>query len=259
MCLQGKPEAVPVLLSLLGKASDKEKPGIILKLAELKKRLGNFSEASNHYRMLAVNHPAAVEGLKAADQLAWLVFNGKIPRVTFSEAEQTGRASRFYANGRFDLAAVVYTDLLKTKPKDKTLMFKLAQCRFKERQNHRAIGILKELLAGDVPEKLRIEALYLLSLVHWRLDNERDFESCCNKILASGQQGFRKKALFNLAAYSLERGRLSAAQNHFDKLLASNPEPSVRVTVKWKTAWIRYLGGQYARLPKPFTKRAKWL
>jgi soluble lytic murein transglycosylase len=257
LCRQVKKEAVPFLLSLLGKGSERDKPALTLRLAEVRKRLGNHAEAATNYRTLFLNFPATVEGLKAADELAWLIFHGKIPPMKFSDAEQMGRASKLYGSGRFDLAADVYTELLKAKPGDKSLTYKLAQCRFKERQNHRALTILKGLVTGEVEEKQRIEALYLTSLVHWRLNNEKDFESCCNKILASNQHALKKKVLFNLAAHNLERGRLSAALRDFDKLLASNPDPSVRSTVKWKTAWIKYLGGEYAQAAEAFREARK--
>jgi TolA-binding protein len=72
---QGKGEAKSLLLSLIAKASDKDKPALTLKLAELERRLGNHSEAATQYRTLFLNYPASVEGLKAADDLASMVFH----------------------------------------------------------------------------------------------------------------------------------------------------------------------------------------
>ena len=179
---------------MIEKASEKDKPALLLQLSDLEKRLGNYSDAASRYRVLSLNYPATVEGLKAADEIAWMVFHGKIPKIEFSEAEQMSRAARLFAKGRFDLAADTYSALLKTKPGDKALMLKLAQCRYKDRQNQKAISILKEAAGrGNLPEKQRTEALHMLSLIYWRLDKEKDFEFCCNKILSSGSAAAKKK------------------------------------------------------------------
>ncbi len=198
---QGKPEAKSLLLYLIAKASDRDKPSLTLKLAELDLHLGNYSEAAAQFRTLFLNHPASVEGLKAADNLASMVFHHKVPPFTFSETEQLARADRLFTKGRFDLAANVYESLLKTKPSDKGLMLKLAQCRFKERQNQKAITILKDALKGEISEHDRTEALYLQSLVYWRLDRAKDFEFCCNRILEKGPLKLKRKVLYNIAAY----------------------------------------------------------
>ncbi|HTY21597.1 MAG TPA: transglycosylase SLT domain-containing protein [Desulfomonilaceae bacterium] len=249
---QAKPEARALLVSMSEKAAEKEKPPLLLQLGNLEKRLGNYSEAASRYRTLYLNYPATVEGLKAADDIAWMVFHEKIPRMEFSETEQMGRASRLFAKGRFDLAADTYAALLKSKPADKELMLKLAQCRYRDRQNHKAINILKELLDGNISEKQRTEALYLMSLVYWRMDREKDFEFCCNKILSSSSATLKKKALFNLGIYNFEKHKFPAAQNYFNKLLAANPEPSLKATVKWKTAWIKYLNHEYGPAAEAF-------
>ena len=242
---QSKPEAKDLLVSIIGKASEKDKPALLLQLGNLEKRLGNYADAASHYRALSLNYPATVEGLKAADEISWMVAHGKIPKIEFSEAEQLSRAARLFAKGRFDLAADTYSALLKSKPGDKALMLKLAQCRYKDRQNQKAINILRELLGGALSDKQRTEAYHTLSLIYWRLDKEKDFEFCCNKILSSGSAAAKKKALFNLGTYNFERRRFSAAQNYFTKLLGANPEPSVRVAAKWKLAWIKYLNREY--------------
>jgi soluble lytic murein transglycosylase len=257
LCRQAKPEAKALLLSLIEKAPERDKPALLLQLANLEKSIGNYSEAASHYRILFLNYPASIEGLKAADDLAWMIFHGKIAKPEYSEAEQLNRAARLFAKGRFDLAADIYTSLLKVKPRDASLTLRLAQCRYKDRQNQKAISILKELLEGPLPEKLRTEALHTMSLIYWRLDKEKDFEFCCNKILSSGSVAAKRKALFNLGAYNFEKNRFPAAQNYFNKLLAANPEPSVKGTVRWKLAWIKYLNHDYVAAAQAFHEARK--
>ncbi len=75
---QGKPEAKPLLNSMLQKAAEKDKPALILRLAELDRRLSNFADAATRYRKLFVKYPASVEGLQAAEAIAWMVFHGKM-------------------------------------------------------------------------------------------------------------------------------------------------------------------------------------
>ena len=257
LCRQAKPEAKALLVSMIEKASEKDKPALLSQLGDLEKQLGNYSDAASRYRALSLNYPASVEGLKAADEISWMVFHGKIPKIEFSESDQMSRAARLFAKGRFDLAADTYSALLKTKPGDKALMLKLAQCRYKDRQNQKAISILKEALGGALPEKQRTEALHMLSLIYWRLDKEKDFEFCCNKIVSSGSAAAKKKALFNLGVYNFEKRRFPAAQNYLNKLLAANPEPSVRATAKWKLAWIKYLNREYGPAAEAFHEARK--
>jgi soluble lytic murein transglycosylase len=249
---QGKGEAKSLLLSLIAKASDKDKPAYTLKLAELERRLGNHSEAATQYRTLFLNYPASVEGLKAADDLASMVFHHKIPPLTFSEREQLARADRLFSKGRFDLAANSYEALLKTKPSDKGLMLKLAQCRYKGRQNQKAITILKDVLKGEVSEHDRMEALYLLSVVNWRLDRGKDFEFCCNRILEKGSLKLKRKVLYNVASYYFEKRKFDDAEAYFKKLLNAGPDPSVKANAKWKIAWIKYWSHKYGEAAEAF-------
>jgi len=252
LCEQGKPEAVPVLTSMLKKASEKDNIRLTLRLAALERHIGNYSKASAHYRDLFLNYPASVEGLQAADDLAWMVVHEKIAKPTFSENEQLSRAERLFAKGRFDLAASAYEALLKSRPSDKGLMLKLARCRYKDRRNQKAINILKDILKGDVPDNLRMDAYYLLSLVYWRLDNYKEFELCNTKILEKGSSSLKKKAMFNMGAHHFEKGRFPDAQTYFDRLSKSGPDFKVKVKLKWKTGWIKYMNQQYKEAADTF-------
>jgi soluble lytic murein transglycosylase len=242
---QRKPEAAKALTDLLSKATDRERSELILRLAQLDKNLGDYPKAVAHYRTLYLNDPASVEGLKAADDLAWLVFHGKVGRQEFTETEQLTRADRLFSKGRFDLAADAYLEVLKKKPSDKALQIKIARCRFKERHNQKAIEMLKEILKGDLADKERWEALHLSSLVYWRLDREKDFEFCSARIIEKAPDKVKRKALFNLGAFHLERGRYAQAEACFNRVLKLAPEASQRTDVKWKIAWIKYWTKHY--------------
>lgn len=251
-CAQSKPEAIPILTNMLEKADTKDKPPLILELAALERRLENYGKASAHYKDLFLNYPASVEGLQAADDLASLVVQGKVVKPSFSESEQLLRAEKLFARGRFDLSASSYEALLKAKPSDKNLMLKIARSRYKDRKNQSAITVIKEILKDDVSEDVRMEALYLLSLVHWRLDNAKEFESTNNKIMEIGSSRFKKKALFNMGAYHFEKGRFTDAKTSFERLLKMGPEPKTKVSVKWRIAWIKYFNKQYKEAADSF-------
>ena len=242
---QGKPEAIPILTSLAQTATDKNKASLLLRLARLEKRLGNYSSSAEQCRKLYLEYPASVEGLKAAEELAWMVFHRKVAAPTYSEKEQRGRAERLYARGRFDLAANVYLALLKSHPSDKGLMLKLAWCRYRDRRNQDAIRLLKNVLQGQGSESLRPEALYVLSLVYWRLDRDRDFETVSEQILKQTSGKFKSKALYNLAAYNFEKNRFAKAETYFQRFVKSSTDPSKTVNAKWKMAWIKFRQHQY--------------
>jgi len=252
LCEEGRSEAVPILMNMLDKASEKDKPSVTFRLAALERRLGNDARAASYYRDLFINYPASVEGLKAADDLASLVVQGKVTRASFSESEQLLRAEKLFTRGRFDLAVNAYEALLKTKPSDVTLMLKLARCMYKDRRNQSAIIILKDILKADNPENVRMEALYLLSLVYWRLDNGKEFESTNKTIMEKGPLRTKRKALFNQGSHHFERGRFAEAQTCFDRLLKMGPDSKTRVALRWKIAWIKYFNQQYKEAADSF-------
>ena len=237
---QGKPEVKPLLGAMVGRASEKEKPALILRLAELNRRLSDYTEAARHYRNLFVKYPATVEGLQAAKAIAWMVFHGKIPRMMFSDAEELERANKLSTKGRFDLAADAYSALLKLKPEDKGLKLKLGRCLYKGRKNRQAINTLKEVLKGKVSDKESLEALHLLTLVYWRLERDEDFELCSNALIKKAPISTKRKAMFNLAAYHFEKHRYDTALSEFNRFLKTSPDPSFAAQAKWRIAWIKY-------------------
>ncbi len=249
---QDKPEAKPLLNAMLQKASEKDKPALILRLAELDRRLSHYTDAATGYRKLFVKYPASVEGLQAAERIAWMVFHGKIARMMFSEPEELERANALSAKGRFDLAGAAYHELLKLKPDDKGLKLKMARCLYKDRKDQQAIAMLKEVLKGQVSDKDRMEALHLLSLVYWRLDRDKDFEFCSKALIEKAPIAMKRKALFNLANYHFEKHKFDAALSTFDRLLKTHPDASLASQARWRIAWIRYSEKKFAQAAEAF-------
>ena len=258
LCLQRKGEAVPLLKSMIRKAGSKDMPRLIFLLAQLERRLGNHEEAADLYRKLFLKYPASVEGLKASEDLAWMVVHGKIPRPVFSEKEQRSRARKLFRRGRFDLAADSYTYLLKSNPRDIGLLLKLAECRYKGRENKEAIRILKGVLKERIPEKQRIEALYLLGKLYWRLDRNDDFVRICGQLLKPAKPRMKGKVLFNLGASAYERGEFAKSLDYFTRVLNMTSRRSLKTDAQWKIAWIRYRTGNYEQAAEAF-RRARVL
>lgn len=252
MYRQGKPEALPLLRSMLEKAPEKDKPAFILRLADLNRRLSHDNDAATQYRKLFVKYPATVEGLQAADAIAWMVFHNKIPRMMFSEPEQMERANALAAKGRFELATEAYEALLKVKPEDKGFKLKLARCLYKDRKNQQAINMLREVLKGQVADKDRMEALRLLTLVYWRMEREKDFELCSNALIEKAPIAMKRKALFNLASYHFEKHRHDAALAEFDRLLKTHPDASLAGQARWRIAWIKFGEKKYQEAADAF-------
>jgi soluble lytic murein transglycosylase len=251
-CRQVKPEGKIVLNAILARAGEKDKAGLILQLAELERRIGSYPEAAAHYRELFLKYPASVEGLKASEDIAWMVFHGKIPRMLFTEREQLDRAAGLHAKGRFDLAVEAYQAVLKLRPTDKGLMVQTARCLFKDRKDQRAIAVLKDVLKGEVAEKDRMEALHLLSLIYWRLDRGKDFELCCNAVMDKGPPVLKRKAIYNMASYHLENGRFDEALSFLNKLQKVNSDPALSSQARWKAAWIQYSSRRYPEAAEAF-------
>jgi soluble lytic murein transglycosylase len=249
---QGKPEAKTLISAMLEKAPEKDKPSLILRLAELDRRMSNYADAAARYRRLFVKYPATVEGLQAADGIAWLVFHNKIPRMMFSEPEEMERANALFAKGRFDLAGEAYHALLRLKPTDKGLKLQIGRCLHKDRKDQKAIAVLKEVLAGQVSDKDRMEALHLLSLVYWRLDRDKDFELCSKALAEKAPVVLKRKALFNLAAHQFEKHRFDEALSTLDRFLKTQPDASFASQAKWRIAWIKYSAKKYAEAADAF-------
>ncbi len=120
------------------------------------------------------------------------------------------------------------------------------------RKNQAAINLLKEILKTNPPASLRLEALYLLSRLYWRLDRDKDFELCCKALVESGNERFRRIALFNLGAYNFEKKRFEAARGYFDRLGKLGPDAKMAFQIKWRLAWIAYLKGDFAKSAQEF-------
>jgi soluble lytic murein transglycosylase len=249
-------EALELLPDLLRRADAKEKPALIIKAARLERELKHYPDAVKHYRTLYLEHSATPEGLKAADEIAWLVMHGTITKPEYSDADQRARAGRLFKHGRFDLAAQAYDALLKKNPSDKKLALKLAESLYKDRKNDKALAVLRKLVKEGLTGNDRLEALYLLSLLYWRLDREADFQNCCKILLETGTPKYKKKALFNLAAHDLELGRLTKAEERFTELLKAHPGDSTAALARWKIAWIQYRNKKYADAARHFRQAA---
>ncbi len=252
LCRQRKVEAVPLLTSMIDKAQDKQVPQLVYLLAKLHRQLGNYPAAVVLYRKLFLQYPASVEGLAASEDLAWMVVHGKIPRPTFTEKEQLARARKLFAMGRFDLAADSYKYLLKRNPRDIDLLLRLAECRYKGRENQEAIRILKGVLQRKPSAKEQTEALYILSRLYWRIDKNKHFEQCCQKLLEVADPATKEKVLFNLGANAYERGQFDKSLLHFSRLLKMTRKRSVKADVHWKIGWIMYRTGKYQEATEAF-------
>ncbi len=252
LCRQKKPEARNLLRSAIRRARADEKPALILREADLEQGLGKYSEAADLYGRLYVQYPASVPGLKAAERLTGMVSRGKIGPLAYSESEKLSRATRLFRKGRFDLAADLYKSFVQKNPSNTRHRLKLAECLFKGRRNREAINQIKELLKQETGSKTRMEAIYLLSRLYWRLDRNKEFQATCKSIIEKGPPSLRRKALFNLGAYHLERKAFQTSEKYFTEVLKSSPNRSTKVDAKWKTAWTRYFRKQYKKASRAF-------
>jgi len=245
LSVQGKPQARAMLLSMIRTARGNKRRALVLRAARFERRMGNYAASEKHYRKLYEHYPASVEGLAAADELTRMVFLGKLPPPNFSAREKLQRAGRLYKKGRFDLAAPIYRALLKKNPSDTGIALKLARCLHKNRWNREAVKLCKRIVKKSAPGRNRMEALYLLSLLYWRIDREKEFKETCRQIIEKGPTKLKRKALFNLGAHYLETHRLDRAEAYFNKVLRSGPSRPAMVDALWKTAWIRYRKKEY--------------
>lgn len=249
---QGKPETRSVLQEVSRIAPREEQPALTLRMARVERNLGNHSAAADLYRRLMLSHPATVEGLAASEELTKLVFLGKADAPKFSNQEQLSRADALFKAGRFDLAVDIYRTLLKKSAADIPLSLKVARCLYRDRRNREAVQHLKKLLDAKLSDKERMEASHLLSLLYWRLDMARDFEEISQRLIEKGSPEMKRKALFNLAAFHLERHKLDQAESFFKRFLKAGPDRSGRVNAMWKIAWIRYARKQYSNAAADF-------
>jgi peptidoglycan lytic transglycosylase len=249
---QGKPEASKLMLNAFPNASEARKQTLLLRMGDIEVRHGAYSKAETYYRKLYINYPAGQEGLQAKERISRMVFNGKIPKPEFTEAELLARASRLTSAGRHDMAADVYHSLSTQKPTDYSLTLRYARALYKDRKNELAIKTLQEVIGKPIPEEKKLEALYTLSLVYWRTDQDSEFVASCARILEKGTPALKKRVLANLAAFNYEKGGLAKAEAYYKRLLAESPEPSVKAKIKWRLAWIKYRSRNYAGAANDF-------
>jgi soluble lytic murein transglycosylase len=249
---QEKDEALKMLDDEIDKASRSGKPPLLLKAARFERKQKHYKAAEQYYRILYFDYPATVEGMAAADELAWLVFHGKIEKPSIPDKRQLERAERLFRRGRFDRAAKIYQRLLKDDSDNKSLALDYGRSLYKGRQNKEAIAVLKKLVGTSTPSAVRLEALHTLSLVYWRIDREDKFIACCKELIKEGSPRYRRKALFNLGAHYLERSRLDKAETFFRKFLKASSNRSSKAYVLWKIAWIEYRKQDYQAAARAF-------
>lgn len=254
LCAQQDTDALDIIEKMVRKAPGGKKPELIFKAAELHEDTRNYESAEKLYRKLYFEFPASVEGLRAAERLADLVVKKKIPPPNYSDQLRLKRAARLFRRGRFEKAAIMYRIYLKANPRALDVKLKLARCMFKARKNDETIRICKKILQEDKANKYRTKTLHLLSLVFWRLDQDNRFLTCCHTILKEGDASYKKRTLYNLAAFHMERGRYSKAEDLLIKLLRLDPGPSFEVDVLWKLAWAKYLSKDYSSSAKTFSQ-----
>ena len=147
-----------------------------------------------------------MEGLKAADEIAWMVFHGKIPKIEFSEGDQMSHAARLLPKDVLILPRIFILVCSRLNPGIKRLCssWLSAATKTDESKGHRhPQGTARRRPAGKATNR----GASFAEPYYWRLDKEKDFEFCCNKILSSGSAAAKKKALFNLGAYNFERNK----------------------------------------------------
>ncbi len=254
---QGKKEVGKLIQSQLNKADDYEKPVLTHKLANLELKSGNYDVAVRQLRKLVIDYPASVDGLRAWEQLSELTAQHKITGLKLTDTEEQTRGDKLFRAGKFDLAAESYKRLNAIKPDDKNIKFKLARSLYKNRDNQEAIKVLTKFLDSKVSAEEETEANYLLSLIYWRLDKEREFELSCKKTLDKGAPKFKRRVIANLAAHSFERGDLTRAENYYRKLLSQTNDSLVKADIEWKLAWIRYRSGQFKEAADLFAECRK--
>lgn len=242
---QGKKEAAGLIQIELNKASDSGKPALLLKMAAVEIKAGNYHLATDNLKKLVVDYPASLEGLRASEILSELAQQHRIKGFKLTVQEEQTRASKLFQSGKFDLAADSYKNLLMMKPDEKGIRLKLARSLYRNRDNQEAIKTLQAHLNTKLSQEEQTEAYYLLSLIYWRLDKDREFDQACRKVLEKGSPKFRKRVTANLAAHNFERGRLSKAETFYNKLLGETTDSVVKADIKWKLAWIKYRNHQY--------------
>lgn len=254
---QGKKDGAKTIQNELGKAADFEKAALLYKLARLEIKTGNYSLAEKYLRKLVVEYSASLEGVRASEHLSVLVASKKIPGFKLTEPEEKTRANKLFLAGKFDLAIESYERLLKMKPDDKNTKFKLARCLYKNRNNQEAIKLLQNFLNSKLTVEEQTEANYLLSLIYWRLDKDREFEASCKKVLEKGSPKFQRRVTANLAAHNFEKGNLAKAQDFYNKLLSETDDSIVRADIKWKLAWIKYRNRDFTQAANLFSESRK--
>jgi soluble lytic murein transglycosylase len=252
LCAQQDTDALKIIERMVHESRRSEKPELIFKAAQLHHHVQNFDSAEKLYRKLYFEFPASLAGLRAAERLASLVVQKKIPAPNYSDSLRLKRASRLFSRGRFEKAAIMYRIYLKSNPDDLRIKLKLARSMFKARKNEECIRLCKELLQEDKAKKHRVQTLHLLSLVFWRLDQDDRFLACCKAILREGDESYKRRILYNMSAFHMERQEYSQARKLLTRLLDLGPSPGFKVDALWKLAWAKYLPGEYSSAARVF-------
>jgi soluble lytic murein transglycosylase len=101
-----------------------------------------------------------------------------------------------------------------------------------------------------------METLHLEALIHWRLENEKEFQRVVKEILAKGTPKAKKRALTNLAAFHLERGALGQAEEAYKQLSAIETEATPKTEIRWRLSWVKFRRKHYTHAADSFKDTA---
>lgn len=223
---------------------------------------GDLTAATNAYRQVRIDYPAAAAASEAEARLAALNAAGvDVPPLSYAERKR--RAGALYNARAYDLAYEVYGDLLGgEQPSDRQeFLLRRGLARFHRRAYDAALPWLVKARNENPKSELGVQAYFYQAFAKSRLGDADGALRIYESIAKTERKRFASwaaDAAFKIGLIHIQEKNDKAAAQQFTKYLDEYPKGDSRAEAYWWLAWAHYHTGAYEKASAAFAKRAEY-
>jgi soluble lytic murein transglycosylase len=209
--------------------------------------LGDQRPATEGYRTIYLQYPAAAQATKALDHLKTLEKKGLKEVTSFTAEEQFRRGQLLLANNQPGAAAWAFSAIPRSNLSDELLAkieLKSGQAAVRQRHYSLAEPFLKRAAASTVAS-VRDEARLTLARLEER-QGAPDKALARLIALASEKGTLADDALLGVALINKHNGRFADAAHILQRLIKEFPPTELTTRANWELAWAQYQSGNFS-------------
>ncbi len=251
--LKQYPKAIEIYNDYLRRHSNSSRsPSMMLMLGQSLEKNNQLSAAANLYKEIWLNYPSSREASKAFQRRKNIlkITIKNIDPFNFSELFERG--NRLLASRKYRDAIHQYKSLLNSvrrtalfSSRHYPLLLKIGICRYRLRENNRAIANFKEVASKSHISEEVDESLYWLGKVFLRQDNNQALAAYQKLLKHNPQSHWADEALYYIGWILKRQGDLALSHASFSRLVKEYPNSQNIYDARWHLGWISHQRGLY--------------